>query len=157
YPSPRALAEDVDAWTADEPVAAWREPWTRTLVRWLTRHRTGVTAAGAALLAGGVGLVTGLGVQSQANAKLADSLQREAMANAQLTRARAAVLERYNLAVEAIQTFHTGVSEDFLLKEEKFKDLRNRLLNSASDFYGKLGALLGRESDGASRRALTQA
>ena len=64
------------------------------------------------------------------------------------------VEERYDLAVEAIKTFHTGVSEDFLLKEEKFKDLRDRLLKSASDFYGKLGALLGKESDLASRRAL---
>ncbi len=64
---------------------------------------------------------------------------------------------RYDLAVDAIKTFHTGVSEDFLLKEEKFKDLRNRLLKSASDFYGKLGALLGKETDLASRRALAQA
>ena len=64
---------------------------------------------------------------------------------------------RYELATDAIKTFHTGVSEDFLLKEEKFKDLRNRLLKSASDFYGKLGALLGKETDLASRRALSQA
>ena len=48
------------------------------------------------------------------------------------------------------------MSEDFLLKEEKFKELRDRLLNSASDFYGKLGALLGKETDVASRRALAQ-
>ena len=60
---------------------------------------------------------------------------------------------RYDLAVEAVKTFHTGVSEDFLLKEDKFKDLRNRLLKSAADFYGKLGALLGKETDFASRRA----
>ena len=53
---------------------------------------------------------------------------------------------RYDLAVEAIKTFHTGVSEDFLLKEEQFKELRDRLLKSASDFYGKLGALLGKET-----------
>jgi serine/threonine protein kinase len=26
YPSPRALAEDVERWAADEPVSAWREP-----------------------------------------------------------------------------------------------------------------------------------
>ena len=63
---------------------------------------------------------------------------------------------RYDLAVDAIKTFHTGVSEDFLLKEEKFKELRDRLLKSASDFYGKLGALLGKETDLASRRALAQ-
>ena len=54
---------------------------------------------------------------------------------------------RYDLAVEAIKTFHTGVSEDFLLKEEQFKELRDRLLKSAADFYGKLGALLGKETD----------
>src|SRR5262249_34671450 len=55
--------------------------------------------------------------------------------------------------VEAIKTFHTGVSEDFLLKEEKFKELRDRLLKSAADFYGRLSALLGRETDPASPRA----
>ena len=63
---------------------------------------------------------------------------------------------RYDLAVDAIKTFHTGVSEDFLLKEDQFKELRDRLLKSAADFYGKLGALLGKETDLASRRALAQ-
>ena len=42
--------------------------------------------------------------------------------------------------MEAIKTFHTGVSEDFLLTQEQFKGRRNRLLKSAADFYGKLGA-----------------
>jgi hypothetical protein len=54
---------------------------------------------------------------------------------------------RYGLAVEVIETFHTGVTEDFLLKEEEFKELRTRHLKSASDFYGMLGALLGKEMD----------
>jgi len=48
------------------------------------------------------------------------------------------------------------VSEDFLLKEEKFKTLRNRLLKSASDFYGRLSMILDSETDVASRRALAQ-
>ena len=30
YGSCRALAEDIERWMADEPVTAWREPWTRT-------------------------------------------------------------------------------------------------------------------------------
>src|SRR5207344_2132759 len=89
-------------------------------------------------------------VQVRANRDLAAK-------NAELTHSQAAVQARYELAVDAIKTFHTGVSEDFLLKEEKFKDLRNRLLKSASDFYGKLGALLGKETDLVSRRALAQA
>ena len=28
----RALAEDIERWMADEPVSAWREPWTRQAV-----------------------------------------------------------------------------------------------------------------------------
>ena len=149
YPSCRALADDVERWMADEPVSAWAEPWTRKLLRWLTRHRTGVTGAAAAVLAGVVGLSAVLAVQARANLALADK-------NTALLAANAKIEARYNLAVEAIKTFHTGVSEDFLLKEEKFKELRDRLLKSASDFYGKLGALLGKETDIASRRALAQ-
>ncbi len=134
---------------AEEPVAAWAEPWTRKLLRWLTRHRTGVTGAAAALLAGVVGLLAVLAVQARSNASLADK-------NTALLAANAKIEARYNLAVEAIKTFHTGVSEDFLLKEEKFKALRDRLLKSAADFYGKLGALLGKDTDIASWRALAQ-
>ena len=109
-----------------------------------------------ALLAGIAGTTWGLIREARANARLAESLVRERKANVDLSAANAKVQARYDLAVEAIKTFHTGVSEDFLLKEEKFKDLRNRLLKSASDFYGKLGALLGKETDFASRRALAQ-
>src|SRR5262249_2497000 len=127
YASGRALAEDIERWMADERVTAWREPRARTLMRWLTRHRTGVTGAAAAARAGLVGLGAVATVQARANAEL--------------TRSRAAVQARYDLAVEAIKTFHTGVSEDFLLKEDKFKELRDRLLRSASEFYERLGAL----------------
>ena len=49
------------------------------------------------------------------------------------------------------------MSKDFLLKEEKFKDLRDRLLNSAAGFYEKLGALLKDDTDLPSRRALLKA
>ena len=156
YASPRLLVEDIERWMADEPVTAWNEPFSRRLSRWLTRHRTGVTAAAAAVLAGVVGLCAVLAVRSAANARLSESLMRETNANAELKSSKAAVQARYDLAVEAIQTFHKGVSEDFLLKEDQFKELRDRLLKSASDFYGKLSALLGNETDVASRRALAQ-
>ena len=164
YASCRALADDLDRWMADEPISRWREPVARRARRWARRNRTKVTAAAAALVAGVVGLASVLAVQTHAKADLAASLQRETIAridlahtNADLTRSQAAVQARYELAVEAIKTFHTGVSQDFLLKQEQFKDVRDRLLKSASDFYGKLGALLGKETDIASRRAVGQA
>jgi eukaryotic-like serine/threonine-protein kinase len=150
YSSCRALAEDIERWMADEPVSAWAEPWSRKILRWLTRHRTGVTGAAAALLAGVVGLSAVLTVQARANAALADK-------NTALLAANVKIAARYNLAVDAIKTFHTGVSKDFLLREEKFKDLRDRLLNSAADFYEKLGALLKDDTDSLSRRALLKA
>jgi serine/threonine-protein kinase len=147
YGSCRALADDIERWMADEPVTAWSEPWTRTLLRWLTRHRIGVTAAAAAGLVALVGLASVAVTQARGRAALE-------IKNRELADANAKVRARYELAVDAIKTFYTGVSEDFLLKEEKFKDLRNRLLNSAADFYGKVGAMLGKEKDFVSRRAL---
>jgi len=157
YPTARALADDLDRWMADEPVSAWPEPFSRRARRWARRNRTVVTAAAVALAAGVVGLAAVLAVQTRAKTDIARSLASETRANAELTRSQAAVQARYDLAVDAIKTFHTGVSEDFLLKQDQFKDVRDRLLKSASEFYGKLGALLGKESDLASRRALWQA
>jgi eukaryotic-like serine/threonine-protein kinase len=164
YVSCRALADDVERWAADEPVSAWKEPFGRRLRRWGRQNRTMVTAAGVAMLASFVGLAAVLLVQTQAKADLFRSLSRETdantslnLANLELARSKDAVQTRYDLAVEAVRTFHTGVSEDFLLKEDQFKELRDRLLNSAGEFYGRLGALLGKESDLTSRLELASA
>src|SRR5262249_33608429 len=137
---------DVQRYLADEPVEARPPSAGYRLSKFVRRHKGKVIAASLVLLA----LVAGM-------AGATWGLIREGKANAELSAAQAQVEARYELATDAIKTFHTGVSEDFLLKEEKFKDLRNRLLNSASDFYGKLGALLGKETDLESRRALAQA
>jgi hypothetical protein len=49
YPSPRDLADDIERWLADEPVTAWREPWSFRARRSLGRHRVALTAVTAAL------------------------------------------------------------------------------------------------------------
>jgi tetratricopeptide (TPR) repeat protein/tRNA A-37 threonylcarbamoyl transferase component Bud32 len=58
YATPRALADDVEHWLADEPVGAWQEPWTGRARRWVRRNRTLATAAATtvllAVLTGGV-------------------------------------------------------------------------------------------------------
>jgi tetratricopeptide (TPR) repeat protein len=59
--------------------------------------------------------------------------------------------------VEAIKTFHTGVSEDVLLKQEQFQELQKRLLGGAAEFYGRLEKLLQGQADVRSRRALGNA
>jgi serine/threonine protein kinase/tetratricopeptide (TPR) repeat protein len=143
YETANGFAADILRHLAYEPVVAAPPSRAYRLRKFVRKHRGAVIAASLVLvtLLGGLAAVAAV----------------QTVANAQLTKSRAAVQARYDLATDAIKTFHTGVSEDFLLKEEKFKDLRNRLLKSASDFYGKLGALLGKETDLASRRALAQA
>jgi tetratricopeptide (TPR) repeat protein/tRNA A-37 threonylcarbamoyl transferase component Bud32 len=56
YASALALAAEVEHWLADEPVAAYPEPWRARLARWGRRHRTAVAAAAALLVAAVVGL-----------------------------------------------------------------------------------------------------
>jgi len=150
YETANGFAADIGRHLAYEPVVAAPPSRAYRLRKFVRKHRGAVTPASLVLLSllGGLGAVAT--VQTVANTRLA-------AAYTELAKSRAAVQERYELATEAIKTFHTGVSEDFLLKEDKFKNLRNQLLQSASDFYGKLGALLGKETDPAARRALAQA
>jgi eukaryotic-like serine/threonine-protein kinase len=164
YPTPKGLADDVERWAADEPVAAWREPWTRTLTRWLTRHRTGVTALAAAGLVAMGGLVAVAGVQARANGRLREANLALAVANGKVNRANSDLSAsnereqaRFALAMEAIQTFHSGVSEDLLLKQKEFGALRAKLLGGARDFYRRLEGLLQGQSDRDSRRSLAKA
>jgi serine/threonine-protein kinase len=150
YESCKALAEDVERWMADEPVSARREPITVRIRRWTRRHRTSVASSVAALLVGLVGLGAVVVVQSRANTDLRS-------ANLRLAESNRRERQRFELALSAIKTFHTGVSEDVLLKEKAFDRLRKKLLTGAADFYRKLETLLKGESDRDSRSALSTA
>ncbi len=164
YATPRALADDLDRWMADEPVSAWREPLALRARRWARRNRTVVTAAGAAVLVALVGTAAVLVVQTRANVNLHAANTELAVANTKVTRANtelAASIERekarFELAQEAIKMFHTGVSEDLLLKQKEFGSLRTKLLRGAQEFYRRLERLLGGQADRDSRVALGRA
>jgi serine/threonine-protein kinase len=159
YPTPRALAEDIEHWLADEPVSAWREPWPARARRWLGRHQTAMTAAGAAILMAAAGLVAISIVQAGANRSLRESsrvlavaVKRVTSANLELQeantrerQARAEAQSRFALARKAIESHYTGASEDVLLKQPKLASLRNKLLNMSLAFYEQLQRELERE------------
>jgi serine/threonine-protein kinase len=171
YGSARALADDIERWMADEPTTARRERFDERARRWMRRRRTTVIAAVAALLAGLLGLGAVVAVQSAANAALqsanhqlgaSNRRERDAntslrSANSQLAASNQRERERFALALDAIKTFHTGVSADVLLKEKAFEGLRKRLLQSAADFYGKLETMLRDHPDRNSRTAMAKA
>ncbi|MFO0950016.1 MAG: hypothetical protein U0835_02465 [Isosphaeraceae bacterium] len=140
YDHCRALAEDVERWTADEPVTAYAEPFARRARRWMKRHRTAVTAASAAALVALVGLASVLVVQTRAkaevekkNVELAASVKREQ--------------QRFDLAQEAIKSYTDGVREEETLKNPGLQGLRTKLLRRSQDFYRKLESLLKGQTD----------
>ena len=132
---------------ADEPVSAGAEPLAERARRWMRRRKSAVTAAVAAVLVASAGWRWSLAVQSRANRVLR-------VANIREANARRNAQARFELAMDAIRTFHTGVSEDLLLKEVQFEDLRGKLLRGALNFYSKLGGSLKDLADRPSRRAL---
>ena len=88
--------------------------------RWMRRRRTAVTAAAAALVVATLGLASVLAVQARANG--AEESQHPDPGPVRS-------------ALEAIKTFHTGVSEDVLLTNDNLKPVRDRLLKDATEFY----------------------
>jgi tetratricopeptide (TPR) repeat protein/tRNA A-37 threonylcarbamoyl transferase component Bud32 len=164
YATATELAREVQRFLADEPVSAWREPLAMRARRWARRNRSLVTAAAAAVLVALMGLAAVLAVQTQANTRLQQANLNLEIANAKATRANADLVsanererQRFDLAVEAIRRYHTDVSADFLLEQDQFKDLRDRLLRDAIAFYRKLEGLLSGQSDPRSRQALGRA
>jgi tetratricopeptide (TPR) repeat protein len=149
YPTAQALADDLRAWLEARPIAARRVGPAERAWLWCKRKPAVASLSAAAALALIGGTIATIVVQARANAALRRM-------NDQLAAEERKVRERFELAQQAIRTFHTGVSEDFLLREPQFKALRDRLLKSASDFYDKLGSMLKDEADLPSRRALLQ-
>src|SRR5262249_9117702 len=77
-------------------------------------------------------------------------------ANAELAAEQAKVQARFDMAAKAIATFHTGVSEDALLKNPQFKELRTKLLKQAAGFYADMEKLLEGQTDAKSRKTLAE-
>ncbi|HWE36833.1 MAG TPA: protein kinase [Isosphaeraceae bacterium] len=133
YETARALATDVERWLAGAPVSAWREPWTVRAGRWLSRHRTLVTAGAASGLVAIVGL-------SAVNVVLG-------LANRTEVRLRHQAEDQYRLAMQAVRAFHTGASEEVLLRQPELTALRRKLLAAPLGFYRQIKENLERNGD----------
>ena len=149
YASPRLLADDIEGWMADEPVTAFREPFSSCARRWAKRNRTAVTAAVVALVVGVFGL-SALAVQqmrSNAALKRANDDTLQALAQARDARDAAAV------ALTQSQQSRKQAEAALAQSEESRKSSRGR-----REFHGRrpqktlrVGRRQGRESGRCSR------
>jgi tetratricopeptide (TPR) repeat protein/tRNA A-37 threonylcarbamoyl transferase component Bud32 len=120
YHSAGELADEVRRWLADEPVAAYPEPWTRRLARWAKRHRQAVAAAAAVAVIG----VGALGVSTVL-----------------VRRERDEARQQREVARSAVNDMYTGVAEDWL--EDYLDPKQQEFLEKALDYYQNFA---GRES-----------
>jgi serine/threonine-protein kinase len=121
YPSAKALAQDLEHWLADEPVAALPDPWLVKARRWLGRHRTLATGAAATVLVAALSLAAATVVLTAAKDRERQARQR-AEANMALAR-------------KAVDHYFTRVSENPELKGQALERLRRSLLLEAKEFY----------------------
>jgi serine/threonine-protein kinase len=153
YQSADEMGEDLQRFVNDEPIKARRIGSMERLGRWCRRNPAvaGLMAAVLVLMAAGTAVSTWQAVvANRARADLAAK-------NAELRDEQAKVQARFDMAAKAIALFHTGVSEDMLLKNAEFKELRTKLLKEAAGFYADLEKLLAGQTDAKSKKALAAA
>ena len=154
YDTANGLVRDIQRFLADETVEARPPSMGYRLSKLVKRNKGSVIAMAAVAMAivGGVAAV--VAVQARANRDLAGKNIELAAKNAELADEQAKVQARFDLARKSIATFHTGISEEMLLKNDQFKELRTKLLKEAADFYGQLEKLLAGQTDAQSRKVL---
>jgi len=144
YVTPRALAEDLAKWLADEPVSAYRQGYSARLGRWARRYRAGVQAATLALVVMAVLATTAAVLVDQARRGEQAALSR---VTASLSAERAAKAEaeaNLTLARRAVEDYFTKISENALLKRQDaaevrdLRTLRKELLEVALDYFNRL-------------------
>ncbi len=146
YPSAKALADDLERWLANEPVTAWREPWTWQARRWLVRHRSLVGAIAIAAPVAIISLSTIVAHERLTNGQLVANNRELAAANQAANRSRQRAEEREDMALKAIDNYRNIVElNPDLLTRSDLKPLRQRLLDAPLGFYRQFKEALVRE------------
>ena len=127
YAIARALADDIERWMADEPVTAWREPFSRRARRWARRNRTAVTPRPRPCWWRWPARRPCWPCRPGPTATCAGQPQ--------TLRERDLARQNFDLARRAVDDYLTRVGQNPLLKEQGLHDLRQELLEAALGYY----------------------
>ncbi|HEV3260669.1 MAG TPA: protein kinase [Gemmataceae bacterium] len=123
YPSPLALADDVEHWLADEPVSAYRERLAARLVRWARRHKPLVAGLAGLFVTGVIALGVGTVLIWREEARTEEQ-RRQAEAN-------------FQTALRAVNEMLTEVAQEQLAYEPGMEKKRRTLLARARTYYAQ--------------------
>jgi serine/threonine-protein kinase len=122
YASALDLAADIEHWLADEPVTAYREPWSWRLRRWMRRHRGMAAGVAGLLVAAVVAMAVGLVAVDHQKRRAEQAV--EALEKAKRETRR------------AFEIVCSPVIEDWLSRQKgKLEPAQKDLLNKALDSY----------------------
>jgi serine/threonine protein kinase len=148
YASARALAEDIEHWLADEPVAALSEGIGAKVSRWTRRHRSATLSAAAALVAITLAATSAFLVVRGALADRTKALADEQTARDAQKKAKETAEQRESMAVEAIKSFEKAVVDNPQLKNDtRLRPLRNAMLKEPLQFSRDLIVRLQADGD----------
>lgn len=134
YPTATALAEDIEHWLADEPVAAYPEPLRTRIGRWTRRHRAWTQAGAAALLLVTIVSIVAAVLIDNARQRASDLAEKNLILAQEERRSRNEALLRFREARDAVDTWLTGSSEA-LKYFPGVQEARKRLLEQAAEDY----------------------
>ena len=123
YRSPRALADDIEHWLADEPVSAYRERLPARLGRWARRHKPHVAGLAGLLVAAVVALAVSTLLVWREEART-EVQRRQAEAN-------------FQTALGAVNEMLTEVAQEQLAYEPGMEKKRRTLLAKARTYYAQ--------------------
>jgi serine/threonine-protein kinase len=133
YATAGELAKEVERWLADEPVQAWREPWTVKLRRWVARHRVLVSGAAAAAVVGLSALALLWGMAERQKGELEE-------ANTALTTANERERASAELARQTIEDMTSPEALRFLERQPELRPEQRQFLERAVAYYRQLVA-----------------
>lgn len=144
YRSARALADDVENWLADEPVAAYAEPLPERLSRWSRKHRALTAGLAVLLVTGIIGLSIGMGAVKQEQARTEEkrteavAARKEADRQASLARQNASHARSQNrLALDTLDSVVFDIQRS-LQSVPGAGRIRKRLLQTAITKLGQV-------------------
>ncbi|MFO1064780.1 MAG: serine/threonine-protein kinase [Pirellulales bacterium] len=115
YATAAELGEEIERWLADEPVAAYPDPFSIRAVRWARRHRAAVASISAVALLTIIGLSVFSSIISRKNVELSAARELESAQRKELSRLALAQLnsaEKDLANVPGSETYRTKMMDE---------------------------------------------